>query len=109
MELFIGLAVDVRILFGIQPMVELNGCRFGRSSIRRNTTRDRYCDNDEKKYSTHVPTLPQLAFDFFQPVRPLQYFTRLASVRWTYDAFVLHHVENASGTAVAQTQPALQS
>ena len=45
--------------------------------------------------------LAHLVLYFLQPIRALQHLARLAAVRGADDALMLHHVENASGAAVA--------
>jgi len=45
--------------------------------------------------------LPELAFDFFQPVRALQDFAGFAAVGRADDAFALHYVQNSGCAAIA--------
>src|SRR5437773_718631 len=53
--------------------------------------------------------LSVLAFHFLKPLRALQYLAGFAAIRWTDDAFALHHVENPRRPAITQTQAPLQS
>src|SRR5882762_8169117 len=46
--------------------------------------------------------------ELFHPAAVLQDLARLGTVGWTDDAILLHKVDQASGPAVADPQPALQ-
>src|SRR3954465_5951105 len=52
--------------------------------------------------------LAKLVFNLAKPIRPLQYFAGFAAVRRPDDALALHHIQNSSCPAVAQSKAALQ-
>ena len=47
-------------------------------------------------------------FDLRNPVRPLEYFTRLRTIGRAYDAVLLHEIDQVCGASVADAQAALQ-
>src|SRR5260221_8419260 len=52
--------------------------------------------------------LAQRLLDFLQPVGPLQYLSRLGTVRRAHDAVALHQVDEVSCAPIADAQAALQ-
>src|SRR5258708_39354278 len=78
-----------------RPLADARGSRNAAISGDRATK-----SSPAREQGDALGLLPQLILYLFQPIRPLQHFARLAAVRWTYDAFALHHVENPRRTAV---------
>jgi hypothetical protein len=55
------------------------------------------------------PVLPKRLIDFAHPVFCFQDFAGLGAVRWADDAVLFHDVDQAGGSAVADSQAPLQS
>src|SRR6266436_3933857 len=53
-------------------------------------------------------SLPQSLFHFVQPIRALENFTGLRSVRSADDSILLHQINQMSSAPIADTQTALQ-
>ena len=94
------LGVDVTVVRIIWVVLAVCPVPFWLDSVYRGVDRDAERSGDRAGTRARHE-LAQLLFHFFQPIRTLQNFARLAAVRRSDDAFVLHHVENARRAAVA--------